>query len=209
MTVQVLLPGILAALTGGAKHLDVEPQGETLADLLDALATEHALLGRRIRDETGQVLGTFVPTVDYEELERKRPPLTDEELQLAFRKRFGRRWRSFYDDLREAHDPEAFTVAKVPFHSDNTGRIEPRLNLNVLPDLGSIKPRNAEVAGPDAGKASIRGDKLKEGVDELLQRDQLDNDKAHAGDKPGFDPPPNDRRPGWEKADETLKDVHD
>ena len=77
-----------------------------------------------------------------------------EQLQLAFRKRFGRRWRSFYDDLREAHDPEAFTVAKVPFHSDNTGRIEPRLNLNALPDLGSIKPRNAEVAGPDAGKAA-------------------------------------------------------
>src|SRR5437588_11857040 len=77
-----------------------------------------------------------------------------EQLQLAFRKRFGRRWRSFYDDLREAHDPEAFTVAKVPFHSDNTGRLEPRLNLNALPDLGSIKPRNAEVAGPDAGKAA-------------------------------------------------------
>ena len=55
MTVQVLLPGVLAALTGGAKHLDVEPRGETLADLLDALETEHPLLGRRIRDETGKV----------------------------------------------------------------------------------------------------------------------------------------------------------
>ena len=55
MTVQVLLPGVLASLAGGAKHLDVEPQGETLADLLDALAAEHPLLGRRIRDETGQV----------------------------------------------------------------------------------------------------------------------------------------------------------
>ncbi|MCW2702454.1 MAG: thiamine S protein [Blastococcus sp.] len=55
MTVQVLLPGVLAALVGGAKHLDVEPTGGTLADLLDALAAEHPLLGRRIRDETGQV----------------------------------------------------------------------------------------------------------------------------------------------------------
>ncbi|MCW2534200.1 MAG: thiamine S protein [Blastococcus sp.] len=55
MTVQVLLPGVLAALAGGAKHLDVEPAGGTLADLLDALAAEHPLLGRRIRDETGQV----------------------------------------------------------------------------------------------------------------------------------------------------------
>jgi len=33
-------------------------------------------------------------------------------------------------------------------------------------------------------KARIKGDKLKESVDNLLQRDQLDNDKAHAGDKP-------------------------
>ena len=55
MTVQVLLPGVLAALAGGAKHLDVQPQGETLADLLDALDAEHPLLGRRIRDETGKV----------------------------------------------------------------------------------------------------------------------------------------------------------
>jgi molybdopterin synthase sulfur carrier subunit len=55
MSVQVLLPGVLAALAGGAKHLDVEPGGGTLADLLDALAAEHPLLSRRIRDETGQV----------------------------------------------------------------------------------------------------------------------------------------------------------
>jgi len=55
VTVQVLLPGALASLAGGAKHLDVEPEGDTLADLLDALAAQHPLLTRRIRDETGQV----------------------------------------------------------------------------------------------------------------------------------------------------------
>ena len=55
MSVQVLLPGVLAALTGGEKHLAVDPTGDTLGDLLDALAAEHPLLGRRIRDETGQV----------------------------------------------------------------------------------------------------------------------------------------------------------
>jgi sulfur-carrier protein len=55
VTVQVLLPGVLASLAGGAKHLDVEPKGDTLGDLLDALAAEHPMLGRRIRDETGQV----------------------------------------------------------------------------------------------------------------------------------------------------------
>jgi len=55
VTVQVLLPGVLATLTGGAKHVDVEPRGRTLADLLDALAADHPMLVRRIRDETGQV----------------------------------------------------------------------------------------------------------------------------------------------------------
>ena len=55
MSVQVLLPGVLAALAGGEKHVDVEPAGDTLADLLDALAAEHPMLARRIRDETGQV----------------------------------------------------------------------------------------------------------------------------------------------------------
>ena len=55
MSVQVVLPGVLADLAGGSKHLDVEPAGPTLADVLDALAARHPLLGRRIRDETGQV----------------------------------------------------------------------------------------------------------------------------------------------------------
>jgi sulfur-carrier protein len=55
VTVQVLLPGVLASLADGAKHLDVEPAGGTLADVLDALAAQHPLLARRIRDETGQV----------------------------------------------------------------------------------------------------------------------------------------------------------
>ena len=35
--------------------MTVEPAGDTLADLLDALAAEHPMLARRIRDETGQV----------------------------------------------------------------------------------------------------------------------------------------------------------
>ena len=55
MSVQVLLPGVLASLAGGAKHLEVQPAGDTLADLLDALAAQHPMLCRRIRDETGQV----------------------------------------------------------------------------------------------------------------------------------------------------------
>ena len=55
MSVQVLLPGALANLADGARHVDVEPKGDTLADLLDALAAAHPTLARRIRDETGQV----------------------------------------------------------------------------------------------------------------------------------------------------------
>jgi hypothetical protein len=54
-------------------------------------------------------------------------------------------------------------------------------------------------------EVSISADKLKEGVDQLLQKDQLSNDKSRAGDKP--------RMTGTddtiEKAKETLKDVHD
>jgi molybdopterin synthase sulfur carrier subunit len=55
MSVQVLLPGVLADLAGGVRHLDVELPGGTVADLLDTLAADHPLLGRRIRDETGQL----------------------------------------------------------------------------------------------------------------------------------------------------------
>jgi molybdopterin converting factor small subunit len=53
VSVQVILPGALADLAGGARRLDVEPDGETLAELLDTLAARHPLLDRRIRDETG------------------------------------------------------------------------------------------------------------------------------------------------------------
>ena len=55
MRVEVVLPGVLADLAGGTRHLEVAPGGSTLADLLDALAAEHPMLGRRIRDETGRV----------------------------------------------------------------------------------------------------------------------------------------------------------
>ena len=55
MSVQVILPGARAGRAGGARRLDLEPGGGTLADLLDALSDAHPLLGRRIRDETGAV----------------------------------------------------------------------------------------------------------------------------------------------------------
>jgi sulfur-carrier protein len=55
VSVQLVLPGSLADLAGGRKHLDVAVAGGTLADLLDALAADHPLLARRIRDEAGQL----------------------------------------------------------------------------------------------------------------------------------------------------------
>jgi sulfur-carrier protein len=68
VSVQVLLPGVLAAMAGGEKHLDVDPTGETLGDLLDALESRHPMLGRRIRDETGQVRRFVNVYVDGEDI---------------------------------------------------------------------------------------------------------------------------------------------
>ncbi|MFL5824386.1 MAG: penicillin acylase family protein [Solirubrobacteraceae bacterium] len=78
----------------------------------------------------------------------------NEQLREAFQRSFGRRWQSFYDDIREASDPEALTVAKVPFHSDNPGRYQPRKHLNAWLDYGSIRPRNAETQGPSAQRSA-------------------------------------------------------
>ena len=68
MTVQVVLPGVLADLAGGATHLDVDPAGGTLADLLDAVAARHPTLDRRIRDETGRVRRFVNVYVDGEDV---------------------------------------------------------------------------------------------------------------------------------------------
>lgn len=50
----MLLPGALAADSGGARRVEVEvAEPARLADVLDALAGRYPLLGRRLRDETG------------------------------------------------------------------------------------------------------------------------------------------------------------
>ena len=68
MSVEVVLPGVLADLAGGTKHLRVEPAGGTLADLLDTLAAAHPALGRRIRDEAGAVRRFVNVYVDGEDV---------------------------------------------------------------------------------------------------------------------------------------------
>jgi molybdopterin synthase sulfur carrier subunit len=69
VTAQVVLPGVLADLIGGARHLDV-PVGArtTVADVLDRLAGEHPVLARRIRDETGAVRRFVNVYVDGEDV---------------------------------------------------------------------------------------------------------------------------------------------
>jgi len=61
-------------------------------------------------------------------------------------------------------------------------------------------------SGNDRNGVNLDADKLKEGVDQLLQKDQLSNDKSRAGDKPGMSGQVDDTA---EKAKETLKDLHD
>ena len=68
MSVQVVLPGVLADLAGGRRELDVDAGGGTLADLLDTLAADHPLLGRRIRDETGALRRFVNVYVDGEDV---------------------------------------------------------------------------------------------------------------------------------------------
>ena len=54
MSVEVVLPGFLADLAGGEKHVKVDVgEDGTLSAVLDVLAEGRPLLDRRIRDETG------------------------------------------------------------------------------------------------------------------------------------------------------------
>src|SRR5437764_108431 len=84
--------------------------------------------------------------------------LMDAVLQQAFQRRFGSRWRKPYHDLREAQDPEAFTVAKRRFSSDNPGPVRP--GLNAMPDYGSIIERDAIASGPSSSAIVAQRAKL-------------------------------------------------
>ena len=69
MSVEVVLPGSLADLAGGEKHVAVEVGGAgTLAAVLDALAEGRPLLDRRIRDETGALRRFVNVYVDGEDV---------------------------------------------------------------------------------------------------------------------------------------------
>ena len=57
--VEVVLPGVLAQDAGGVRSLRVDlaarAPGCVVRDVLDAVATSHPVLGRRLRDEAGTV----------------------------------------------------------------------------------------------------------------------------------------------------------
>ena len=71
MTVRVLLPRLLSECTGGRTSLSVElPEPATVCGLLDALAADHPVFDRRVRDETGALRRHVNVYVDGEEVRR-------------------------------------------------------------------------------------------------------------------------------------------
>ena len=73
-----------------------------------------------------------------------------------------------FRDLREAEDPEALTVARATHKSDRPGKV--RKGRNLVPDLGSIKTYNPQVAGSGSASASSTADwvKIVNRVDESM-----------------------------------------
>ncbi len=71
MTVRVLLPRLLADCAGGRTSMALElPAAATVGALLDALAADHPVLDRRVRDETGALRRHVNVYVDGEEVRR-------------------------------------------------------------------------------------------------------------------------------------------
>lgn len=81
MTVEVVLPGFLADLAGGVRHVQVEvAEGGTVAAVLDRLVDGRPVLDRRIRDETGAVrrfVNVYVDGEDVRFAEGVRTPVGD------------------------------------------------------------------------------------------------------------------------------------
>jgi acyl-homoserine lactone acylase PvdQ len=80
---------------------------------------------------------------------------TNAQLRQAFERKFGAQWKRPFKDLRTANDPEALTVSRHKHLSDQTGRVQP--GRNVMPDFGSIRPRDPQIEGPGAAGSSATG----------------------------------------------------
>jgi molybdopterin synthase sulfur carrier subunit len=71
VSVQVLLPRLLADCTGGRTSMSLDlPAQATVCALLDVLAAEHPVFDRRVRDETGALRRHVNVYVDGEEVRR-------------------------------------------------------------------------------------------------------------------------------------------
>ncbi|WP_299955881.1 MoaD/ThiS family protein [uncultured Modestobacter sp.] len=71
MTVRVLLPRMLADCTGGRTSLSLDLAGDaTVCAVLDALAAQHPVFDRRVRDETGALRRFVNVYVDGDEVRR-------------------------------------------------------------------------------------------------------------------------------------------
>jgi molybdopterin converting factor small subunit len=71
VTVQVLLPRLLADCTDGRTSVSVDVPGPgTVCALLDVLAADHPVFDRRVRDETGALRRHVNVYVDGEEVRR-------------------------------------------------------------------------------------------------------------------------------------------
>ena len=69
--ISVLLPSVLQPLAGGQSVLTAPADGPvTVANLLDGLAAGYAVLGRRLRDETGALRRFVNIYVDGDEVRR-------------------------------------------------------------------------------------------------------------------------------------------
>ncbi len=69
--VTVLVPRLLAECTGGRRELSVElPAEGTVGAVLDAIAAEHPVFDRRVRDETGALRRHVNVYVDGEDVRR-------------------------------------------------------------------------------------------------------------------------------------------
>ena len=71
MSVSVRLPRLLSECTGGRTSMAVDlPEPATVCGVLDALAAEHPVFDRRVRDETGALRRHVNVYVDGEEVRR-------------------------------------------------------------------------------------------------------------------------------------------
>lgn len=67
--ISVLLPPVLAQVAGEQRKLAVpSASGATVGDVLDLIAADYPILGRRVRDETGRVRRFVNLFVDGEDI---------------------------------------------------------------------------------------------------------------------------------------------